>query len=66
MQLKAYQDLVQDEMTKRLAEPCSTKSLGDAQLVNIGMNLENDQCIKEQLGKKINSLTIQNTLTCHE
>lgn len=51
-QLKAYQDLVQDEMTKKLAEPCSTKSLGDAQLVNIGMDLENDQCVKEQLCEK--------------
>jgi hypothetical protein len=51
-QLKAYQDLVQDEMTKRLAEPCSMKLLRDAQLVNIGMNLENDQCVKEWLCEK--------------
>ncbi len=51
-QLKAYQDLVQDEMTRRLAEPHSMTSLGDAQLVNIGMNLENDQCVKEWLWKK--------------
>ena len=52
MQLKAYQDLVQDEMMRRLAEPCSMMSLRDAQLVNIGMNLENDQCVKERLWKK--------------
>ena len=46
MQLKAYQELIQDEMTKRFANPFSAKSVGDAQLVNIGMNLENEQCVR--------------------
>ena len=45
-QIKAYQELVQDEITKRLTEPCSTKSFGDAQLINIGIDLENEQCVR--------------------
>ena len=32
-------------MMKRLSESQSTKSLGDAQLANTGIDLENEQCV---------------------
>ena len=42
-QVQAYQVLVQDEMTKKLAEGHRMNSLGDAQLVSIGMDLKSKQ-----------------------